>query len=84
MVTQDQINNFYQYPSQQLASGAVAHTIDELFDKWRHENLDADEVEENVAAIQGAIDDMNGGDQGRDATAIVSDIRRDLRLPTAE
>lgn len=84
MVTQDQTNNFHQYASNQLASGAAARSIDELFDKWRHENLDADEVAENVAAVQGAIDDMNGGDQGHDATAIVNDVRGDLRLPAAE
>lgn len=39
-----------------------------------------EQFEENVAAIQGAIDDMNNGDSGRDADEVIAGARERLNL----
>lgn len=84
MATQEQIDSFHQFATQQLANGGREKTVDELYDQWRFENQTAEEFEENVAAIQGAIDDMNDGDSGRDADEVIAEIRARYNLPAAE
>lgn len=84
MATQEQIDNFYRFATEQLKNGGREKTVDELYDQWRFKNQSPEEFEENVAAIQGAIDDMNSGDTGRDADEVIADVRTRLNLPAPE
>jgi len=84
MAIQEQIDSFYRFVTEQLASGGSEKSIDELYDQWRHENLTPEELEENVAAVQAAIDDMNAGDTGRDASRVEQELRDELNLPATE
>ena len=61
MATQEQIDSFYRFATEQLANGGSEKSVDELYDQWRFENLSPQELAENVAAIQASIDDMNNG-----------------------
>ena len=69
---------------EQLASGGSEKSIDELCDQWRYENPTPEDLEENVAAVQAAIDDMNAGEIGRDAAWVEQELRADLNLPATE
>ena len=84
MTTQEQIDSFYRFATEQLANGGSDKSIDELYDQWRYENLTPEELEENVAALQAAIDDMNAGDTGRDAARVEQELRDELNLPATE
>ena len=84
MSTQEQIDSFYRFATEQLASGDSEKSIDELYDQWRYENLTPEELKENVAAVQAAIDDMNAGDTGRDAARVEQELRDELNLPATE
>ena len=84
MATQEQLDSFYRFATQQLASSGSEKSIDELYDLWRYENLTPEELKENVAAVQAAIDDMNAGDTGRDAALVEQELRDELDLPAVE
>lgn len=84
MATQKQIDSFHSFASRQLENGGRDKTIDELYDQWRFENLSPEDFEENVAAIQGAIDDMNNGDTGRYVDEAIADVRNKYNLPAPE
>jgi len=84
MATREQIDSFYRFATGQLASGGFEKSIDELYDQWRYENLTPEELKENVAAVQAAIDDMNAGDTGRDAGRVEQELRDELNLPATE
>jgi hypothetical protein len=58
--------------------------MDELYEEWRFENPTTEEFEENVAAIQASIDDMNRGEKGRDAGEIVRELRQKYNLPQSD
>ncbi|MEM9658454.1 MAG: hypothetical protein AAF961_08845, partial [Planctomycetota bacterium] len=47
----------------------------------RYENLQGEEIAKNLAAVQGAIDDMNRGDVGRNAREVERALRGELKLP---
>lgn len=81
MTTQEQIDNFHEFATKQLANGGAEKSVDELFDAWRISNPTPTEFRENVAAIQASIDDMNRGDTGRDAGKISQELRAELKLP---
>ena len=84
MTTQDQIDSFYRFAIAQLANGGSEKSVDELYDEWRYQNLTREELAENVAAVQAAIDDMNNGDVGRDAAEVERELRVELGLAIAE
>ena len=84
MASQEQIDSFYRFATEQLSNGGSEKSIDELYDQWRYENLGPEELSENIAAIQAAIDDMNRGDTGRDADEVEREVRQELNLPEAE
>ena len=84
MATQEQIDSFYRFATEQLANDGSEKSIDELYDQWRYENLRPEDLAENVAAVQAAIDDMNSGDTGRDAGEVERELREELNLPAAE
>ena len=84
MATQEQIDNFHRFATEQLKNGGREKSVDELYDQWRFENQSPEELEENVAAIQGAIDDMNNGDSGRDADEVIAEVRTRHNLPASE
>ena len=76
MATQEQIDSFHRFASEQIADAGAEKTVDELYDQWRFKNMTPDEHAEDIAAIQASIDDMNRGETGRDA----SEIERELRV----
>lgn len=84
MATQEQIDSFHRFATEQLRNGGRERTVDELYDQWRFENQSPEEFEENVAAIQGAIDDMNAGDTGRDADEVIAEVRSQYNLPASK
>jgi hypothetical protein len=84
MATQEQIDSFYRFATEQLSAGGTEKTVDELYDQWRFENLGPEDIAENVAAIQASIDDMNQGETGRDAGKVIRELREELDLPAAE
>ena len=84
MATQEQIDSFYRFATEQLSDGGSEKTVDELYDQWRFENLGPEDIAENGAAIQASIDDMNQGETGRDAGKVIRELREELDIPAAE
>lgn len=82
--TQEQVEKFYRFATEQLANGGSGKSIDELYDQWRFESVSAEELAENVTAIQASIRDMNLGDSGRDATGIIQEMRQELSGPDSQ
>lgn len=78
MTTQEAIESFYSFATRAIRQ--QERTIDELFDEWRLKNSDPDEVADNVAAIQAAIDDLEAGDAGEDAAVVIRRIREEFEL----
>ena len=58
MATREQIDSFHRFASEQLRAGGSEKSIDELYDEWRSKNLSPEELAENIAAVQAAVDDM--------------------------
>lgn len=84
MTTQEQVDHFHQFATEQLANGGSELTVDELYDRWRFENQTPDEYADNVAAIQASIDDMRNGVRGRDAGEVIRELRSELNIPAGE
>jgi len=84
MATQQEIDSFYQYACQQLVTGNQSATIDELYDRWRLENRPADWVDEDIAAIQESIDDLNRGVVGRDMDEVIRQLRTERNLGASD
>ena len=84
MTTQQQLDSFYRFATEQLENGGSEKSVDELYDQWRFENPSPEDLAENVAAIQASIDDMNRGETGREAGEIIGQLRDELDLPPVQ
>ena len=84
MTSQEQIDSFYRFASEQLAKNGSQKSVDDLYDQWRLQNLSPEESLENIAAVRAAFDDMKNGDDGRDAGEVERELREELRMPAPE
>ena len=75
MTVQDQVESFYRFAIAQIQASNSPKTVDELYDQWRFENQTSEEFEENVAAIQASIDDLNRGNAGLDFDEVIAEVR---------
>jgi hypothetical protein len=81
MTTQEQIESFYRFATEQLANGDADKSVDDLYDQWRYETELSENMAENVAAVQASIDDMNNGETGRDVCDVIGEMREKFNLP---
>jgi hypothetical protein len=62
--TQDELSNSHDFVSQKLATATAQLSPEEVLDLWRAGHPAADDYPNNVAALQGALADMEAGDHG--------------------
>jgi len=84
MATLEQIESFRQFADEYTHKEGNDLSLAELVDLWEEQNSPPEEHAENVAAIQAAIDDMNNGDKGRDASEVIQELRDELSLSADE
>lgn len=74
------LQSFTAFAQGHISSGAMAESLDELFDRWRQQ-IPSDELHaENVAAINAAIADFQNGDRGTPAGEHSRKLRREFGL----
>jgi hypothetical protein len=76
-ITSDDLNAFHSFAVARLAIGG-AESLHELVDVWEAEHPAIELHAQNVAAIRAAIRDMEDGDVGRPADAILAEMRMEL------
>lgn len=72
--------DFRRFIDDKLNHGGKHLSPEEVLDEWRETHPESDEFEEEVAAIQEAVDDMQHGDLGRPAHEALADVRARLGL----
>jgi hypothetical protein len=74
-----ELRNFGEYIAQLVASGTNVTPEDALV-RWRMENLSPEEFDEEVQAIQEALDDMAAGDRGVPLQQVLKEINAEFGL----
>lgn len=82
MTTQQQLDSFNKFVQLRVSQGEVDASLDDLFDRWRHENPSDELHEENVAAIAASIEDFLRGERGTLAKENCAKLRKEYGLPT--
>ncbi|MCE9552563.1 MAG: hypothetical protein K8T91_04185 [Planctomycetes bacterium] len=72
------LQEFHSFLGETLASGRGDLSPEEALDEWRILHPAPAELAESVAAVRRALRDMQSGDRGRPADAVLSDIRQRL------
>jgi hypothetical protein len=76
-ITNDDLNAFHDFALVALANRDV-ESLQELVDLWELEHPAPQLHAENVAAVRAAIRDMESGDSGRPARAVIDELRAEL------
>lgn len=78
--TASDLQGFHQFLGEKLRNGGAQLSPEEALDEWRQGHPDPEALDEETAAIQEAIDDMENGDQGRDFDEVIAEIRKKYGL----
>ena len=76
-----ELYQFYVFVGQKLASSEPELSPEEALDEWRAANRSPEQIDEDVAAVREALDDMAQGDVGVPLTKFDQEFRRRHGLP---
>ena len=74
MTTIQQLDSFTQYAREQIECGTTDLSLDEIYDAWRA-TTDQRSLDDSVAAVQAAIQDMKNGDTGIEVERHLAELR---------
>ena len=77
----DELRDFHRFVGEKVGNGGAALSPEEVLEEWRNLHPTAAAVEEEVAAIQEAIDDLENGDEGIPFEEFDRDFRARHKLP---
>jgi AAA domain len=77
----EELRDFYRFLSEKLSDGRIDWSPEEALDEWRRLHPDAQAPDDEVAAIQEALDDMAHGDRGIPFEEFDRAFRKKHRLP---
>lgn len=81
-VVSTELQEFAQFVQAKLAAGETKLSPEEVVDQWRDAHPTEEEFEENVQAIQEALDQMNAGEKGITAAESVRRLRERIGIST--
>ena len=77
----DDLRDFHRFVGEKVNNGGASLSPEEVLDEWRILHPGPEAVEEDIAAIQEAIDDMENGDTGISFAEFDLDFRARHNLP---
>lgn len=75
------LRDFHEFVGQTVNNGGASLSPEEVLDEWRTLHPAPEALQEDIAAIQEAIDDMEKGDTGISFEEFDRDFRAHRNLP---
>ncbi len=75
-VSQEELDSFHRFVSQQIGNGGAELTLEELLDLWRAANPTPEDLRDDVLAVKAAIRDLESGETGRPFEEFAEEFRR--------
>lgn len=75
------LRDFHRFVGEKVNNGELPRSPEEVLDEWRTLHPEAEAVEEDIAALQEAIADMENGDAGISFAEFDRDFRARRNLP---
>lgn len=83
-ISQDHIDSFHRFASEQLGKLGAEVSMDDLYDQWRLENPTEEEREADVRAVKASLRDMEQGDRGKPFGEHLQEMREKFGLSSGE
>ena len=81
--TVNELQQFHAFIAEKLANGGDYLTPEEVLDDWRELHPEPEDFEDDVAAIQAALDDLDNGEVGMPFEEFDRRMRKKLGMPPA-
>ncbi len=82
--TQDHIDSFHRFASEQINQTDAHVSIDDLYDQWRLKNPTVQEQEADTLAVKAALRDLDRGDRGIALDDHLRQMRKKYDIPSDE
>ena len=77
----NELREFYRFVGEKLKNGGAELLPEEALNEWRDLHPDPLDFEDDVAAIQASLDDLDNGVKGMPFEEFDREIRREFNLP---
>jgi len=78
-----ELEKFHAFVGEKLANGGKNLSPEDVLDDWREKHPDPEDFEDDVAAIQAALDDLANGEVGMPFVEFDRRMRKKLKMPPA-
>jgi hypothetical protein len=76
-----ELRAFHAFLGEKLSNGGADLSPEDALDEWRMSHPEAEDCEDDVAAIQAALDDVANGDTGVPFDAFDREFRKQHNIP---
>lgn len=76
-----ELRAFHQFVNEKLNNGSAEMLPEEVLDEWRRLHPEPFDDEDDVAAIQAALDDVDRGDIGISLEELDRELRKEFNFP---
>jgi hypothetical protein len=80
-MTINELQQFHAFIAEKLTNGGVPLSPEEALDEWREQNPDPFDTEDDLAAIQAALDAVANGDRGVPFDEFDREFRKKHNIP---
>jgi hypothetical protein len=77
----NELHAFHAFLGEKLNNGSADLLPEEALDQWRQLHPEPDDYEDDVAAIQEALDDLDRGEKGMPLEEFDRELRKQFNLP---
>ena len=76
-----ELHAFHAFLSQKLNNGSADLLPEEVLEQWRDLHPEPEDYEDDVAAIQAALDDLDRGEKGISLEELDRALRKEFNFP---
>ena len=76
-----ELHAFHAFLSEKLSNGSANLLPEDVLEEWRELHPEPEDFEDDVAAIQAALDDLDNGETGISLEELDRELRREFNFP---
>lgn len=76
----DELQSFQQYAAARIQNSGAKLELDDLLEEWKHQNSNPVQLHQDALAVEASLRDLDRGETGTPADAVVADLRAKYKL----
>lgn len=75
-----ELQSFQQHVAVRIQNGGAKLELDDFLDKWKYQNPDPQQLQEDALAVKASLRDLELGETGTSAETVIADLKAKYNL----